>query len=80
MRACRWKHRFCCYRNSGGFLSLSEVVHPCEFGECAGLPDAFECDTDMKEFLLGYDETEFEQMKSMAYIATSNVTVLVETS
>jgi len=66
---------------SGGFLYLDELVTPCEFGEDEipeGLPERFENDTDMRIFMLEYDETEFEKINDMACLSSDYMTTIVK--
>ena len=66
---------------SGGFLYLDELVTPYEFGEDKipeGLPERFENDTDMRIFMLEYDETEFEKINDMACLSSDYMTTIVK--
>lgn len=65
----------------GGALSLNEVVHPCEFsddGILDGLPEEFDTETNMREFLLKYDKTEFEVIANMVCQVTDYTSKVIK--
>ena len=68
---------------SGGFIYLDEHVTPSCFGDDEGngvddLPEQFEDGTDMRTFMLKYDETEFEPLNDMVCLSTDYMSTLVK--